>query len=462
MPSLSEEDLNRIRGIVGPERLSTGESELDLHSRDESHHPSSRPEVVVWPRSAEEISEILIFANSRRIPVTPWAGGTSLEGNPIPIRGGLVLDMRLMDRILWIRPEDLQVRVEAGLDFVRLNKKLERYGLFFPPDPGAVATIGGMVANDAKGIRAMKYGSTGDHVLQMEVVLPTGEIVELGSRAQRSSSGYDLKRLFIGSEGTLGVITEVTLLLSGLPEEFLAAVVSFSGIEEAAISVAELIQTGLIPAALEFMDEETVALINEFNGLALPERATLFLEFQGSGRAALEEDLQLVEQICAGCGCARLEAGLGREERDRLWEARHLVHDTIRKAFPRSVSIVVDVAVPISHYPEIVVHTKRVLQEHGLKGFAFGHAGLGGLHVEILYPPEEQGEPAQAQARAEEANAAIVRRALELEGTATGEHGVGLGKRRFMEEEHGPSLELMRRIKALLDPNGIMNPGKIL
>ncbi|HIC96573.1 TPA: FAD-binding oxidoreductase, partial [Candidatus Bipolaricaulota bacterium] len=363
MPSLSEEDLNRIRGIVGPERLSTGESELDLHSRDESHHPSSRPEVVVWPRSAEEISEILIFANSRRIPVTPWAGGTSLEGNPIPIRGGLVLDMRLMDRILWIRPEDLQVRVEAGLDFVRLNKKLERYGLFFPPDPGAVATIGGMVANDAKGIRAMKYGSTGDHVLQMEVVLPTGEIVELGSRAQRSSSGYDLKRLFIGSEGTLGVITEVTLLLSGLPEEFLAAVVSFSGIEEAAISVAELIQTGLIPAALEFMDEETVALINEFNGLALPERATLFLEFQGSGRAALEEDLQLVEQICAGCGCARLEAGLGREERDRLWEARHLVHDTIRKAFPRSVSIVVDVAVPISHYPEIVVHTKRVLQE---------------------------------------------------------------------------------------------------
>lgn len=452
---LSAEDLDRLRGIVGPERLSTGESELELHSRDESHHPPSRPEAVIWPRSAEEISAILKLANSRRIPVTPWAGGTSLEGNPIPVRGGLVLDMRLMDRVLWIRPEDLQARVEAGLDFVRLNERLERFGLFFPPDPGAVATIGGMVANDAKGIRAMKYGSTGDHVLQLEVVLPTGEILEVGSRAVRSSSGYDLKRLFIGSEGTLGVITEVTLLLSGLPAEFLAVVVSFASIAEAAAAVAELVGAGLVPAALEFMDEETVALINRFNGLALPERPTLFLEFQGSSRTALEDDLQLVRKICSTA--FRLEAGLGREERDRLWEARHLVHDTIRKAFPGIAGIVVDVAVPLSNYPEIVEHAKRTLEEHGLKGYLFGHAGLGSLHVEVLYHPQNGAE----LERAEAANAAIVHRALELEGTATGEHGVGLGKRRFMAKEHGPSLELMRKIKALLDPNGIMNPGKI-
>ncbi|MCR4404004.1 MAG: FAD-binding protein [Candidatus Acetothermia bacterium] len=453
---LEAEDLDRLRAIVGPERLSTGESELELHSRDESHHPPSRPEAVVWPRSAEEISAILKLANSRKIPVTPWAGGTSLEGNPIPVRGGLVLDMRLMDRVLWIRPEDLQVRVEAGLDFVRLNERLERYGLFFPPDPGAVATIGGMVANDAKGIRAMKYGSTGDHVLGLEVVLPTGEIVELGSRAWRSSSGYDLKRLFIGSEGTLAVITEVTLGLSGLPAEFLAAVVSFASLAEAARAVAELVGAGLVPAALEFMDEETVALINKFNKLGLPERPTLFLEFQGSSRAALEDDLQLVRQICAGAH--RLETGLGREERDRLWEARHLIHDTIRKAFPKVAGIVVDVAVPLSRYPELVEYAKWALQEHGLKGYLFGHAGLGGLHAELLYHPGEGDE----LDRAEAANAAIVHRALELGGTATGEHGVGLGKRRFMEREHGPSLELMRKIKALLDPNGIMNPGKVL
>ena len=452
---LTAEELDRLREIVGPERLATGESELELHSRDESHHPPRRPDAVLWPRSAEEISEILRFANSKRLPVTPWAAGTSLEGNPIPIEGGLVLDLRLMDRILWIKPEDLQVRVEAGADFVRLNKRLEGYGLFFPPDPGATATIGGMVANDAKGIRAMKYGSTGDHVLELRVVLPTGELIEVGSRAACSSSGYDLKRLFIGSEGTLGIITEVTLHLSGLPAEFLAAVASFSTIGEAAAAVAELVGAGLAPAALEFLDQETVALIDRFNKLDLPPRPTLFLELQGSSRAALEDDLGVVEQICAGC--ARLEAGIGRGERDRLWEARHLVHDTIRRAFPQVAGIVTDVAVPISRYPEIVGLSKQVLQKHDLKGYAFGHAGSGNLHVEILYRSEDEAE----RERAEAANEEIVHYALDLEGTATGEHGVGLGKRKFMPREHGGSLELMRKVKELLDPNGIMNPGKI-
>lgn len=452
---LASEELDRLREIVGPERFSTGESELALHSRNESHHPPRRPDAVLWPRSAAEVGEILKFANVKGIRVTPWAAGTSLEGNPIPVEGGIALDLRLMDRVLWIRPEDLQARVEAGVDFVTLNKKLERYGLFFPPDPGAPATIGGMAANDAKGIRAMKYGSTGDHVLGLEVVLPSGKIIELGSRAVRSSSGYDLKRLFIGSEGTLGVITEVTLHLSGLPAEFLAAVASFATVGEATEAAAELVGAGLAPAALEFMDRETVALVNKPNHLNLPERPTLFIELQGSSRAALQEDLRVVEQICSGC--QRLEAGIGRKERDRLWEARHLIHDTIRRVFPGIAGIVADVAVPISCYPELVELSKQVLQKHDLKGYTFGHAGMGNLHVEILHYPGDEAE----RERAEAANEEIVHHALDLEGTATGEHGVGLGKRKFMEREHGESLELMREIKNMLDPNGIMNPGKI-
>jgi len=289
----------------------------------------------------------------------------------------------------------------------------------------------------------------------LEVVLPTGEIIRVGSRAVRSSSGYDLKRLFIGSEGTLGVITEITLLLSGLPAEFLAAVAGFRNVERAAAAVAELVAAGLAPAALEFLDEETVELVNEFNRLHLPERPTLFLELQGSSRAALEDDLKIVEEACSKC--ERFEAGIGRAERDRLWEARHLVHETIRKAHPGVLGIVVDVAVPISRYPEIVAFAKEVLAKHGLTGYLFGHAGSGGLHVELLYHPDDPEE----KARAEAADAEIVLRALELEGTSTGEHGVGLGKRKFMEREHGPALEIMREIKRLLDPNGIMNPGKI-
>jgi D-lactate dehydrogenase (cytochrome) len=452
---LKQEELDRLQEIVGPGQWSTGESELGLHARDESHHPPRQPDAVIWPRSAVEISEILKFASLRKIPVTPWAGGTSLEGNPIPQDAGVVVDLRLMDRILWIKPEDLQARVEAGVDFAQLNRKLKKHGLFFPPDPGAAATIGGMVANDAKGIRAMKYGSTGDHVLQLEVVLSSGRIIQLGSRAMRSSSGYDLKRLFIGSEGTLGIITEVTLLLSGLPSEFLVAVASFGAVREAAAAVAELVGAGLAPAALEFLDEETVALLNRFNHLYLPEGPTLFLELQGSNRAALEDDLKLVKEVFSEC--KKLQAGIGQEERDRLWEARHLIHHTIRTAFPGLAGIVADVALPISHYPEMVELSKRALRRQSLEGYVFGHAGRGNLHVEILYRPESLSEQRRAQA----ANEEIVHHALGLEGTATGEHGVGLGKRKFMKREHGESLDVMRDIKGMLDPHGIMNPGKI-
>jgi D-lactate dehydrogenase (cytochrome) len=454
--SLSAADLEFLYSVVGRDRISTGTSELDLHSHDESGHPSHRPHAVVWPHSTEEISKIVAYANEYEIPITPYAAGTSLEGNPIPVQGGIVLDMRKMDQILDIRPEDLQVTVQPGLDFKKLNDRLKKHGLFFPPDPGATATIGGMVANNAKGIRAIKYGSTGDQVLSLEVVLPDGRIIRCGTRAMRSSSGYDLVKLFVGSEGTLGVITEVTLRLTGLPREFMAAVACFDSVAHATHSVVQMVQAGLAPAALEFIDTDIIRLVNHFKQMKMHEAPTLFIECQGSSRVALEDEIRFVKELCDGNGCKTFAAGVGREERDRLWEARYSVHESIRCAYPGRRGYVVDVAVPISAYPEIVRFADEAITSRKLVGPAFGHAGEGNLHAEILFAPND---PAQ-QALAKEANHAIVHQALALGGTATGEHGVGIGKREFMPKEHGASLELMKQIKKLIDPHGIMNPGK--
>ena len=255
---VTDQELNLLREIVGPERMSTGESVLDLHGKDESFHPRRKPEVVVWPLRAEEISQILRIANERRIPVTPWGAGTSLEGNPIPVAGGIVLDLQQMNHILELVEEDLQVRVEPGVVYKDLNQFLSRYGLFFPPDPGASASIGGMVANNASGVRTIKYGATKDFVLNMVVVLPSGEIIRMGTNAVKSSSGYDLCRLFVGSEGTLGVVTEVTLRLVGLPAEFMALVVQFHSVRDATDTVSQIMRSGLSPAALELLDTPVV------------------------------------------------------------------------------------------------------------------------------------------------------------------------------------------------------------
>src|SRR4030065_341469 len=273
--------------------MSKGETVLDLHSKDESFHQSRKPDVVVWPLRTEEISQILKMANERRIPVTPWGAGTSLEGNPIPVEGGILLDLQQMNRILELRAEDLQVRIEAGVIYKELNQYLSRYGLFFPPDPGASATIGGMVGNNASGIRTVKYGATKDFILKMVVVLPSGEIIRVGTNAVKSSSGYDLCRLFVGSEGTLGVVTEVTLRLVGLPAEFMAAVAQFNPIREATDAVFQIMRSGLSPAALEFLDAPTVQVVNRFKNLSLEERPTLFIEFHGSSAAGLEEELEM-------------------------------------------------------------------------------------------------------------------------------------------------------------------------
>jgi len=454
---MTDRELESIRKIVGSERISMGESILDLHSKDESFHQRQKPDVVVWPFRTEEVSEILKLANEKRIPVTPWGAGTSLEGNPIPVEGGIVLDLQQMNHILEIRREDLQVRVEAGVIYKELNKHLSRYGIFFPPDPGASATIGGMVGNNASGIRTIKYGATKDFVLSMVIVLPSGEIIRVGTNAMKTSSGYDLCRLFVGSEGTLGVVTEIILRLTGLPAEFMAAVVQFNSIREATDTVFQIMCSGLSPAALEFLDAPTVQVVNQFKKLSLGEKPTLFVEFHGASATGLKEELEMIKEICHENQSFQFDSGIGREERNRLWEARYGVRESIKVNNPGFYPLVIDTAVPISKYSDMVGWGQKVVEKKGLKGYAFGHAGSGNLHMEILGVPEDKTQWQMVREAEEE----IVHFALECGGTATGEHGVGIGKKKFMKKEHGESLALMKQIKKLLDPNGIMNPGKI-
>jgi D-lactate dehydrogenase (cytochrome) len=314
-----------------------------------------------------------------------------------------------------------------------------------------------MVGNNASGVRTIKYGATKDFVLSMAVVLPSGEIIRVGTNAIKSSSGYDLCRLFVGSEGTLGVVTEVTLRLIGLPAEFMAAVAQFGSIREATDTVFQIMRSGLSPAALEFLDAPTVRVVNQFKKLSLEERPTLFIEFHGTSAAGLKEELEMVKEICGENRPLRFDSGIGREERNRLWEARYGVHESIKVSNPGLSPLVIDTAVPISKYSDMVEWGQKIVKEKGLKGYAFGHAGNGNLHMEIMGIPEEEVRWRKVREAGEE----IVDFALGCGGTATGEHGIGIGKRKFMKKEHGESLILMREIKKLIDPNGIMNPGKI-
>ncbi len=454
---ITESDLTFLRGLVGEERVSTGSSELELHSMDETYHRGYLPDVVVWPRTTEEVRLILKMANERIIPVAPWGAGSSLEGNPLPVFKGIVLDFQQMNQILAVRADDFQVDVQPGIKYQDMNKALSRHGLFYAPDPGANATIGGMIANNASGVRTVKYGGTKDNVLKLEVVLATGEVIRAGTHAHKSSSAYGLTRLFIGSEGTLGIVTEATLRLFGIPEKFSAAIVDFDTVEDASRTVYEIMGSGLGPAALELLDRDTIQVINQEGHLTLRETPTLFLEFTGASETSLKEDLDRAKEICEANQCTGFAPGVGREERNRLWEARHEAYEFIKRHNPGLSFMIIDAAVPISHYSEMVEVAKQAIQRHGIKGYIFGHAGDGNLH---LVAAGNFDDP-DFMKRLDLTNEEIVLRALSVGGTATGEHGVGIGKRKFMIQEHGESLRVMKNIKHLLDPNGILNPGKI-
>jgi D-lactate dehydrogenase (cytochrome) len=454
-PHLNKEDIDQLAQIVGRERISQGESVRFLHSHDESFHKPCLPEAVLWPRSTDEVSRIVAHAFARGIPVTPWGAGSSLEGNPIPVSGGIVLDLQEMNRILSVRPEDFQADVEAGVVYKELNRIVEAEGLFFPPDPGAAATVGGMIGNNASGIRSVKYGATRDYVMRLTAVLSDGQVIRTGSRSRKCSSGYDLCRLLTGAEGTLGIVTEATLKLVGLPVAFMAVRATFPTVGQATRTVFEIMRSGLTPAAMEFLDREIVGVLNRDRGLSLEESPTLLMEFSGYSERGLEEEMHFVSEICRENGCLLLDRGIGPAERKRLWEIRHQTHESIRRAHPGLKSLSMDVAVPLSRYSQLVDAIKEIVA--GLTAYVFGHAGDGNIHVVVMDDPEDEAR----WARVEAAHSRVVHQALAFEGTCTGEHGIGIGKKGFMVREHGESLETMKKIKALLDPRGILNPGKM-
>lgn len=448
-----------LQSLVTPARVSAAQADRAQHARDQSSHPQHLPDIVLWPHTTAEVSAILAYANAACLPVTAWGAGTSLEGNPIPVQGGLVLNFQQMNQILAVHAADFQVTVQPGILYKDMNKTLAQYGLFFAPDPGANASIGGMVANNAAGIRTVKYGATRDNVLALEVVLANGEVLRTGARSVKQSAGYDLTHLFVGSEGTLGIVTEATLKLAPLPEHFSAVIAAFPTVEIAAEVVFTIIGSGLEPTALEMLNHQAITIINTEADFNLAVAPTLFMEFSGPSEASLAEELGLVEAICREHGGQNFQSGVGREARNRLWQVRHRFFESSQRYYPGCDYLLTDVAVPISQFPALVAAANKIMTRLNCQGTIIGHAGDGNLHTAIFFTPGD----GEARAHAARVNDHLVEQALALGGTCTGEHGVGLGKQKYMLAEHGPvALNVMRQLKATLDPNGILNPGKVL
>ncbi|MDX2161574.1 MAG: FAD-binding oxidoreductase [bacterium] len=452
---VTPEVVRDLIAILGDDAVSTARADLDLHAKDSSHHAAHLAEVVIFPTTPEGVAAVLRLANQACIPVTPWGVGTGLEGNAIPLHGGILMSFERMNRIIAVHADDFQVTVQPGIGHKDLNAALARHGLFFPPDPGANATVGGMLANNAAGIRTVRYGASKDNVLRMQVALADGRLIHVGSRSVKQASGYDLLHLFVGSEGTLGVITEATLKLIPIPAHMSAVVASFPTVHAAVETVVAVRGSGLDPAALELIDAAHCRMLRETEGVDLPDLPTLFMEFHAALPAALEAGLETARQICEEMGAARIHATTDPTERKRLWHARHHSYEIMVRSHPDKRFFINDVAVPISSYPTLIDYVQQVREDMGIVTYMIGHAGDGNIHCEFPFDSDESYQLALA------ANKRIVLKAIELGGTATGEHGVGIGKAPYLPAEHGEALHVMRAIKQVLDANGILNPGKI-
>jgi D-lactate dehydrogenase (cytochrome) len=448
--------IEKLRARFG-ERLSTAAAIREQHGKDESYHQPFAPDAVVFAHSTEEVQEVVKLCAAEKVPVVPFGTGTSLEGHVAALQGGICLDLSQMNHVLRVSPEDLDVTVEAGVTRKQLNEHLRDTGLFFPIDPGANASLGGMTATRASGTNAVRYGTMRENVLALTVVLADGRIIRTARRARKSAAGYDLTRIFVGSEGTLGVITEVTLRLYGIPEAISAAVCPFPTIEDAVDTVIETIQSGVPVARIELLDDVQMDAINRHSKFTYKVAPTLFFEFHGTTRG-VEEQVGQVKALAAEHGAKDFQWAATQEERSKLWQARHDAYYAALALKPGSKGWATDVCVPISRLAECISETKKDLANSFVPAPLVGHVGDGNFHLSFLIDPSKPEEIAEAA----RLNERLVHRAIAMDGTCTGEHGVGWGKIDFLLAEHGEAVSVMRQIKKALDPDNIMNPGKIV
>ena len=449
--------VEELTALLSNNRVSTSAAVREQHGRDESYHASVPPDAVAYAHTTEEVAEIVKLCARHGAPVIPFGTGTSLEGHVAALEGGVCVDLSQMNDVLRVNAEDLDCTVQAGVTRKQLNEYLRDTGLFFPIDPGADASLGGMTATRASGTNAVRYGTMREVVLALTVVLADGRIIRTARRARKSAAGYDLTRLFVGSEGTLGVITEITLRLYGIPEAMSSAVCSFPDLEGAVNSVILTIQSGVPVARIELFDEAMMDATNKYAGLNYPVSPTLFLEFHGS-EASVAEQAEMVQTIAADFGGNDFKWTSRAEERNKLWQARHDAAYAAMALRPGSRIWPTDVCVPISRLADCILETKADIDESFLLAPIVGHAGDGNFHLAMLIDPDDPDDVAEA----ERINERLVMRALAMEGTCTGEHGIGHGKLDFLVAEHGEAVSVMRAIKQTLDPTNLMNPGKVV
>lgn len=445
-----------LKTLLG-DRFSVSKSDRENHGRSESHFPLTPPDAVAYPITTDEVAQIVKLCDATHTPVVPWGAGTSLEGHGLAIKCGICLDMSRMSRVLEVNAEDMDARVQPGVTREALNEELRATGLFFPVDPGANASIGGMAATRASGTTAVRYGTMRDNVIGLEVVLADGRIIRTGTRARKSSAGYDLTGLFVGSEGTLGIITELTLRLQGQPQSISSAVCAFETLEGAVEAVIETIQTGIPMARIEFVDAATALAVNAYSDAHFPAKPHLLVEFHGTENATTEQ-AELFGAIAKEHGATGFDWATKSEDRNRLWTMRHKAYWAILASRPGSRAIVTDVCVPVSKLARAVTETQADIEASGLPAPILGHVGDGNFHAILLMDENSLEEREIAKGLSHR----MAERALALGGTVTGEHGIGIGKLGYMRAEHGEAWDLMGEIKKALDPNDILNPGKLV
>ncbi len=438
------------------EKLSQNAAVCDHHSHDMSRQPPHLPDAVVFAETEDDVVRTVALCHQHGLPVVPFGAGSSMEGHTIPIRGGISLNMTRMNRILAVHPQDFDAVVEAGVTRKQLNEHLRDMGLMFPVDPGADASLGGMASTRASGTTAVRYGTMRENVIALRVVTPSGQIITTGRRVKKSSTGYDLTKIFVGAEGTLGVITQVTVRLQPVPDVIASAICSFATMRGAVETVVETLQSGIPVARIEFLDEVAVDAANAHANLGLKRQPTLFLEFHGSARW-VEEQSETVRSLAAENGGADFDWATRTEDRARLWKARHETIYSNQSLRPGCKTYTTDVCVPVSRLPEAILAARADLDASFITGKIIGHVGDGNFHVGYLIKPEIPAELAEAERLAER----LYQRTMDMEGTFSGEHGVGISKLKYLRREHGEAVELMKALKSAFDPKGIMNPGKL-